>query len=138
MTSIPHLAGTEGDLTSAKYVENEWKRQRLDMVQKTSYDVYLDYPDENKYNSIEILNKDLSVDKLFEIKEKVLDSDEDYSKISKPFLAYSINGSFNFVGCIKKLHDYLRTFFFQVRFSKNDSIWRMIYSLYINVKSGDS
>lgn len=95
------MAGTEGDLISAKYVENEWKKQGLDTVQTNSYDVYLDYPDDKKYNSIEILNADLTVDKVFEIKEKVLDTDEDYSKISKPFLAYSANGSFSFV-CYQK------------------------------------
>lgn len=98
LTSIPHLAGTEGDLISAQYIENEWKKQGLDTVQTASYDVYLDYPDDKNYNSIEILNADLTVDKVFEIKEKVLDADEDYTKISKPFLAYSINGSFSFVG----------------------------------------
>lgn len=101
LTDIPHLAGTDGDKLTADYVAKEWMQQGFDVVTPTSYKVLLDYPDENQYNSIQIWKSDNSLEKTYEIKEKVLDSDHDYSKITKPFLAYSINGSFSFVSIMR-------------------------------------
>jgi hypothetical protein len=66
------------------------------VVDKSSYNVLLDYPDENKFNSIEIKNSQNQTDRFFEIKEPVLDRNNN-SNISKPFLAYSKNGSKTFV-----------------------------------------
>ncbi len=94
---MPHLAGTDGDKITADYVLKEWLQQGLDVVTPTSYNVLLDYPDEVRFNSIEIRNSDQTLAQTYEIKEEVLDADNDYSKITKPFLAYSINGSFSFV-----------------------------------------
>jgi len=70
-------------------------------VTPSSYDVLLDYPDEARFNSIQIWESNQTLAKTYEIKEKVLDTDADYSKITKPFLAYSINGSFSFVSLIE-------------------------------------
>ena len=100
LSSIPHLAGTPGDKKSAEYVEEQWKKQGLDVVQKTNYSILLDYPDEVKYNSIQIRGSDNEVEKLIEVKEdvyKLNGSNLDYNAVSKPFLAYSMNGSETFV-----------------------------------------
>ncbi len=51
MTKNVHLAGAEGDLTSANYIYNTWKSQKLDHVQIIDYDVLLSYPDEAIPNS---------------------------------------------------------------------------------------
>jgi hypothetical protein len=50
MTTTSHMAGTEGDLESANYVYNQWMSQKLDYVQKISYDVLLARPDDNQPN----------------------------------------------------------------------------------------
>ena len=50
LTSIGHMAGTPGDKISADYVSNEWKSQGLDHVDTIDYDVFLDFPDDDKYN----------------------------------------------------------------------------------------
>lgn len=44
------MAGSKGDKLSADYVYNAWKSQMLDSVEMTDYDVYLSFPDENKFN----------------------------------------------------------------------------------------
>ena len=100
LSSIPHLAGTPGDKKSAEYVEEQWRQQGLDVVQKTNYNILLDYPDETKYNTIQIRNSNDEVEKLIEVKEDVYNlngSSLDYYAVSKPFLAYSMNGSETFV-----------------------------------------
>ena len=43
--------------------------------------------------SIEILDDNGQLEKTIEIKETSYDSDLDYTNISKPFLAYGLNGS---------------------------------------------
>lgn len=50
MTSIPHLAGTPGDKTSAEYVLKKFSDQKLDYFNMIGYDVLLDYPDPDKPN----------------------------------------------------------------------------------------
>ena len=50
MTSVPHMAGTPGDKQSADYIYDQWKSQKLDIVQLTDYDVLLDFPDDIKFN----------------------------------------------------------------------------------------
>lgn len=93
LTSIGHMAGTPGDKISADYVSNEWKSQGLDHVDTIDYDVFLDFPDDDKYNSFEILNSNNEVEKLYEIKEPTFDKELNYSAIPKPFLAYAKKGS---------------------------------------------
>ena len=44
------MGGTPGDKLSADYVFNQWKEQKLDQVEMTDYDVYLSFPDDNKFN----------------------------------------------------------------------------------------
>ncbi|RNA10104.1 N-acetylated-alpha-linked acidic dipeptidase [Brachionus plicatilis] len=79
LTSFAHLAGTDGGKKSADYVYQTWKDQGLDDVQMIDYDVYLDVPNEEKLNKIEIVEQDGT--------KKLRNS------ITKPFLAYSQNGS---------------------------------------------
>jgi hypothetical protein len=50
LTSGAHLAGEESGKKSADYVFNEWIEQNLDRVKLIDYDVYLDYPDPNRFN----------------------------------------------------------------------------------------
>lgn len=50
MTSIPHLAGTDGDLISAQYVLQQFQEQKLDYFKLIDYQVYLSYPDETRPN----------------------------------------------------------------------------------------
>jgi hypothetical protein len=47
---VPHLAGTEGDKTTAAYVADYWKNIGVDSVYINDYDVLLDYPDEKLFN----------------------------------------------------------------------------------------
>jgi N-acetylated-alpha-linked acidic dipeptidase len=116
MSSVPHLAGTDENKKLAEYVKGEWDKLDIDMVKMLDYSIYLDYPDDVKYNrqekttfffininfilfhfifsySIEIRASNDFLEKNHEIKETIYDKDLDYSKISKPFLAYSKNGS---------------------------------------------
>ena len=44
------MGGTSGDKTSAEYVYNIWKEQGLDVVEMSDYDVYLSFPDDDKFN----------------------------------------------------------------------------------------
>lgn len=44
------MAGTEGSKLAIDYVYNEWKQQGLDSIEMNAYDVYLDFPDDNKFN----------------------------------------------------------------------------------------
>ncbi len=100
---MPHLAGTPGGIQSADYVKKEWIKQGLDSVQMSSYNVLLDFPDELKFNNIEIRNSRNELENFYEIKEPIVDkqvhsfSQLNISKISKPFLAYTKNGSLTFV-----------------------------------------
>jgi N-acetylated-alpha-linked acidic dipeptidase len=55
MTSIPHLAGTQGDEDSALYVKNKWIEQGLDYAEMIDYDVLLSYPDDKKPNKYLVL-----------------------------------------------------------------------------------
>lgn len=44
------MGGTPGDKLSADYVYEKWKEQKLDVVEMIDYDVYLSFPDEEKFN----------------------------------------------------------------------------------------
>ena len=87
------MAGTEEDLNSAQLLANYWRKNNLDSVQIVSYDILLDRPKNDIFNSIDILNSNAETEVVHEIKEKTFDKDLDYSQISKPFLAFSKNGS---------------------------------------------
>ncbi len=50
LSSVPHLAGTVGDLVTAKYVYQQFESQGLDSVGMNDYDVYLDFSHRLKYN----------------------------------------------------------------------------------------
>ncbi|CAF0877194.1 unnamed protein product [Brachionus calyciflorus] len=93
LSSFAHLAATEGGKQSAEYVYQKWKKQGLENVQLIDYDVYLDYPDETKYNKIEIKDSDETNSKIYEIKERIFDEELNFTNITKPFLAYSPSGS---------------------------------------------
>ena len=57
MTSSSHLAGTNGDKTSAEYVYNKWVEQKLDYFKMIDYDVLLSFPDTVKPNKYDYTNK---------------------------------------------------------------------------------
>jgi hypothetical protein len=97
MTSYPHQGGTREDKTSADFVYNKFKSYGLDDVSYTDYDVYLDFADDLKFNSVEI--KDALTSDLFEIKESDYDNNPNASLISKPYLAYAKNGIVTSVCC---------------------------------------
>ena len=44
------MGGTPEDKLSAEYIQNEWKKQGLDVVQMTDYDALFSYPDDVLYN----------------------------------------------------------------------------------------
>lgn len=52
-----------------------------------------------KKNSIEVKNSFGQMENTYEIKETIYDFDLDYTNISKPFLAYGLNGSVTTVNC---------------------------------------
>ncbi|CAF0930021.1 unnamed protein product [Brachionus calyciflorus] len=91
ITFLPHQAGTEMDRKSADYILNSFKDFDLDHYDIFEYDVLLDYPDEEKFNNIEIKTSNSVLETLYEIKEPILDPNT--SPVSKPFLAYAKNGS---------------------------------------------
>jgi CHASE2 domain-containing sensor protein len=55
LTSHPHLAGTEADLTQAEYIRDLWKEQGFDRVDIVGYDVLLSYPNETDPNVISLV-----------------------------------------------------------------------------------
>lgn len=55
ITSYDHVAGTEGDLFLAEWVESKWKSSGLDQVDMVDYHVYLNYPTPTG-RSVEILS----------------------------------------------------------------------------------
>jgi hypothetical protein len=91
MTNYPHQGGTPEDKTSADFIYNKMKAYGLDDVLYTDYDVYLDFSDENKFNSVEL--KNASFNELFKIKEIDRDNQTNADLISKPYLAYSKSGT---------------------------------------------
>ena len=91
LTKLPRLAGTEADKASAEYIAGFWKSEHLDNVQILDYDILLSYPDELKFNIIELKNETLS--RRYEIKEKAYDDDLDYSNLVKPYLGFAKSGS---------------------------------------------
>ena len=50
LSSVPHMAGTEGDKNTADYIDNQFKSYGLDSVNINDYDVYLDFSDQNNFN----------------------------------------------------------------------------------------
>ena len=44
------MGGTPGDKVSADYVYKSWIDQKLDHVDMIDYDVYLSFPDDEKFN----------------------------------------------------------------------------------------
>lgn len=59
------------------------------------YDVLLDYPDENLFNSIQVLDSNSNLEIQYDISEDNYDNSSTYKDVSKPFLAYAMNGSVN-------------------------------------------
>ena len=44
------MAGTPGDKKSADYVYSFWKDLNIDHVEMIDYDVFLSFPDDDKFN----------------------------------------------------------------------------------------
>ncbi|CAF4274049.1 unnamed protein product, partial [Rotaria sp. Silwood2] len=90
LTSHSHLAGLAEDLESAESIEEQWKRDGL-QVTKTKYNVLLSYPDDNKPNRITLTNTNgvlimqtTGIEKIYNPKQP---------KTVNPFLAYTPNGT---------------------------------------------
>lgn len=47
---MPHSAGTEEGINVAQYVHDTWKSLDMDFVKIIDYDVYLEFPDQEKFN----------------------------------------------------------------------------------------
>ncbi|CAF3610983.1 unnamed protein product [Rotaria sp. Silwood1] len=90
LASHPHMAGLAEDLESAQTMEEQWKRDGL-QVTKTKYNVLLSYPDDNKPNRITLTNANgvlimqtTGIEKSYDPKQP---------KTVNPFLAYTPNGT---------------------------------------------
>lgn len=52
LTRGPHLGGTEDEKRTAEWVADTWRRQGMDEVHLTPYQVLLSYPDASKPNKV--------------------------------------------------------------------------------------
>ncbi|CAN7937794.1 unnamed protein product [Ixodes hexagonus] len=80
LTAMPKLGGTEGDRTSAEFIEKLWKSQGLHDVHLVPYKAYLSHPDPARHSKVSILDSDGK--EVFSIERKKVGSVE-------PYLAYS-------------------------------------------------
>jgi hypothetical protein len=55
LSSVPHLAGTDGDKNTADYIYDQFKSYGLDSVNMNDYDVYLDFSDQYNFNKYFLL-----------------------------------------------------------------------------------
>jgi N-acetylated-alpha-linked acidic dipeptidase len=89
------MAGTEANKITADYVLNNFKSQGLDRAQMLSYDVLLSYPHDTLTNNLEIYDSSKSFETRYNVLEVDYDHLENFPNVSKPFLAYAMNGSVN-------------------------------------------
>lgn len=80
LASMPKLGGTEGDKTSAEFIEKLWRSQGLRDVHLTPYKAYLSHPDPARHSKVSIL--DSNGKEVFSVVRKKVGSIE-------PYLAYS-------------------------------------------------
>ncbi|CAG0891741.1 unnamed protein product [Darwinula stevensoni] len=57
LTREPHVAGTEEELDTARYVRDKFLEYHLDSVKVVPYDVLLSYPDREKPNKVYVLDE---------------------------------------------------------------------------------
>ena len=91
LTKVPHSGGSEISYEQARHIAKEWKKSGFDKVELKKYDVLLSYPEREGMASI----KNDNGTTLFtaQIKEKVLQPDENNSDVLPPFNAYSGSGN---------------------------------------------
>lgn len=89
------MAGTEGNKKTADYVLNNWNSQGLDKAQMLSYDVLLSYPHETLTNNVEVFDSNNTFETKYDVLEVDFDNSTSFANVSKPFLAYGLNGSVN-------------------------------------------
>lgn len=77
---MPKLGGTEGDRTSAEYVEKMWKAHGLEDVHLTPFKAYFSHPDPDHHSQISIIDSEGKV--VYSVTRQKTGSVE-------PYLAYS-------------------------------------------------
>lgn len=56
MTSVPHVAGTDQDLTQAEWVRDRFLEAGLDEAETVPYDVLLSYPRPGVINTVQLID----------------------------------------------------------------------------------
>lgn len=96
MSSMAHMPGTAGDLTLARYIEQQMKSYGLSTTEMNAQTAYLTYPNDTE-STMELR---LLADKKKNVKEfaanlwesKVYKNPKDYQRQTRPFNALSVNG----------------------------------------------
>ncbi|XP_064646378.1 N-acetylated-alpha-linked acidic dipeptidase 2-like [Lineus longissimus] len=93
LTTHPHLAGTPADLRQAEQLKAFWESVGFDSVKITPYDVLLSYPNKTIPNKIVLLDENGKAVHTSQLKEKILEPDQDQKDVVPPFNAYSYAGN---------------------------------------------
>ncbi|KAL3873958.1 hypothetical protein ACJMK2_037033 [Sinanodonta woodiana] len=92
LTEEPHLAGTPADEKQAKELRDFWLSVGLDHVTITPYRVLLSYPEERDPNVVELLSSNGTVLYTSPLTEKIINPEENKTRVVPPFNAYSAPG----------------------------------------------
>jgi N-acetylated-alpha-linked acidic dipeptidase len=93
LSSFDHVAGTEGDLTLAKWVERHFKAGKLDDVEINEYNVYLNYPRAGGRQLSIISPESAKWDAALEEKTVLSESNDHSGSQTQAFHGYSKSGN---------------------------------------------
>ena len=92
-TKKPHIAGrSNNEVELVDYVVNKWKEYGLDSVETKTYNVLLSYPKQDDPNYISIISEDGTESDKSQLKELVIDPEQNDPDVVNPFNAYSPPG----------------------------------------------
>ena len=90
-TRIPHLGGRPGSHQIADEIEEKWREFGLDLVEQTTYNVLLSYPDEDNPNLIKLYHND-SLE--FTSADNEIIPGENNTGVVQPYNSYAPSGTF--------------------------------------------
>lgn len=93
LTKKPHIAGRpNNEVELVDYIVNKYKEFGLDSVETKSYNVLLSYPKQDDPNYISIISEDGTESEKSQLKELVIDPEQNDPDVVNPFNAYSPPG----------------------------------------------
>lgn len=90
-TRMPHVGGQEGSHILADEIEAKWREFGMDLVEQTTYNVLLSYPDEDNPNLIKLFNN--GVEEYVTAENEIIPG-EDNTGVIQPYNSHSPSGQF--------------------------------------------